>query len=199
MSERQKSVWAGPGEAPGQGGPVQGGGAGHPAPPVFEPRAFALLLLGLFGTVALVPVAHAFLSDRLALPPPLATALTAALSAAFGILVGALTAWRFRRLAFYEIAPWASPGRSSRRSSPCGRTAGRGTCSRRSPSRGPWSSCWGFWGSARWRPPRCSPAPPSATWWPAPAGWTPRSPTSCTWRAATCGSARARFCPCSRW
>ncbi len=77
--------------------------AGHAAPPVFRLGAFVLTTCGLLGAVLLVPVAHAFFGDRLALATPLATGMTALSAAVFAILVGMVTAWRYRRLAFYEL------------------------------------------------------------------------------------------------
>ncbi|HET6440724.1 MAG TPA: ABC transporter permease [Anaeromyxobacter sp.] len=78
-------------------------GAGHPAPPVFHWGALLLVTTGLLGAVALVPVAHAFFTDRLALAGPLATGLTALAASALAVGVGALAGYLERRLAFYEI------------------------------------------------------------------------------------------------
>ncbi|HET8539278.1 MAG TPA: ABC transporter permease [Anaeromyxobacter sp.] len=78
--------------------------AGHPAPPVFSKRAFALVLLGTFGAAAVAPLASTFFGDRLALPGALATGLAALSAAAFGAALGAAAAVVARRLAFYEIA-----------------------------------------------------------------------------------------------
>jgi lipoprotein-releasing system permease protein len=70
---------------------------------VFQLGAFVLTTCGLLGAVVLVPIAHAYFGDRLALAAPLATGLTALTGAVFAVLVGAVTAWRYRRLAFYEL------------------------------------------------------------------------------------------------
>jgi lipoprotein-releasing system permease protein len=95
------SIPAGP-PPPLQGGPAPAP-AGHHAPPVFHLGAFVLTTCGLLGAVVLVPVAHAFFGDRLALAAPLAVGLTALAAAAWAALAGAVTAWRYRRLAFYEL------------------------------------------------------------------------------------------------
>jgi lipoprotein-releasing system permease protein len=78
--------------------------AGHPAPPVFSVPAFLLAVTGLLGAAAVAPIAHALLADRLALPPALATGLTALASAAFAAALGVAAGWLARRLAFYEIS-----------------------------------------------------------------------------------------------
>jgi len=76
-------------------------GAGHPAAPVFSFRAFGIVVLGLFGAVALAPVARLLFADRLGLPD--AAANGAAAVATF-LFADALAAALSRRLAFYEIA-----------------------------------------------------------------------------------------------
>jgi lipoprotein-releasing system permease protein len=78
-------------------------GAGHPAPVVFHAGAFLVVTLGLFGAVAVVPSADALFADRLALAPPLARALTAAVAALVAGAFGAFAGWRFRRLAGHEL------------------------------------------------------------------------------------------------
>ncbi len=87
--------------APAPSGPV---GAGHPAPPIFHPGAFLIVVLGLLGAVQLVPVAATYFGDRLGLDPALARALTAAVAGLVAAGAGALAGWRFRRLAGYELA-----------------------------------------------------------------------------------------------
>lgn len=84
--------------------PEGGAGAGHPAPPVFSKAAFALVLLGTFGAAAVAAVASTWFADRLGLPGPLATGLTALSAAAFATALGAAAAIAARRLAFYEVA-----------------------------------------------------------------------------------------------
>ncbi len=104
MSDRPQTAPAIPAAQAAPGGSPAGEWAGHPTPPVFEPAAFLLALVGLLGAVGLVPVVHPLLADRLAIPPQLATGLTAAAAAAFGAAAGAVVAWRWRRLGFYEIS-----------------------------------------------------------------------------------------------
>jgi lipoprotein-releasing system permease protein len=79
-------------------------GESHPAPPVFSVAAFVLVVIGLFGATAVAPLASALLGDRLALPGPLATGLSAFAAAAFAAALGAAAALASRRLAFYEVA-----------------------------------------------------------------------------------------------
>ena len=77
--------------------------AGHPAPPVFAPMAFVLVLVGLLGSLALLPIANAFFASRLGLPAPVATGLTVAAAALFAAALGAIAGWGFGRLAAFEI------------------------------------------------------------------------------------------------
>jgi lipoprotein-releasing system permease protein len=91
--------WDAPPAAP---GPTPAG-AGHSAPPVFHSAAFVLVLLGVFGVAAVVPLANAFFGDRLALASPLATGLTAASGALFAAILGGLAGRVGRRMAFYEV------------------------------------------------------------------------------------------------
>jgi lipoprotein-releasing system permease protein len=104
VSDRPQTAPAVPARQAAAPGLPPGEWAGHPTPPVFEPAAFLLALVGLLGTIGLVPVAYPLLADRLALPPQLATGLTAAAAAVLGAAVGAVVAWRWRRLAFYELS-----------------------------------------------------------------------------------------------
>jgi lipoprotein-releasing system permease protein len=78
--------------------------AGHPAPPVFSVAAFLLVAIGLFGAAAIFPLAGTLFGDRLALPGPLATGLSALVAALAGAALGAAAAWIGRRVAFYELA-----------------------------------------------------------------------------------------------
>jgi lipoprotein-releasing system permease protein len=71
---------------------------------VFSTAAFVLVTLGTFGAAAVAPAAAVLFGDRLALPGPLATGLTALVSAVVGAGFGAAAALVARRLAFYEVA-----------------------------------------------------------------------------------------------
>jgi lipoprotein-releasing system permease protein len=92
-----------PDAAPADGGAAPPG-AGHPAPPVFSTPAFLLVVVGVFGSAALAPVAHAFFADRLGLGATLAAGLAALTCAVAGGLLGAAAARAGRRLAFYEVS-----------------------------------------------------------------------------------------------
>jgi lipoprotein-releasing system permease protein len=70
---------------------------------VFHPWAFLLGLLGVFGAVILVPIAHAYFADRLGLAAPVAAGFTGLSAAAFAGALGAVAGARCRRLAFYEL------------------------------------------------------------------------------------------------
>jgi lipoprotein-releasing system permease protein len=62
------------------------------------------MLAGLFGAAALAPLAAAFFGDRLSLPGPLATGLSALTAALAGAALGGAAAWVGRRIAFYELS-----------------------------------------------------------------------------------------------
>jgi lipoprotein-releasing system permease protein len=64
---------------------------------------FALVLAGSAAAAGLIPVAHAFFADRLALAAPLATGLTAAVVGLLAAATGFAAAKVGRRLALYEI------------------------------------------------------------------------------------------------
>jgi lipoprotein-releasing system permease protein len=70
---------------------------------VFDGWAFLLMGLGMFAPAVLVPAAHAFFADRLALAVPLANGLTAAAIGLVAAGAGAAAARVGRRLAFYEL------------------------------------------------------------------------------------------------
>jgi lipoprotein-releasing system permease protein len=77
---------------------------GHPAPRVFSPLGFLLVLAGVVGATAVAPLAASFFGDRLALGGPVATGLAAVTAAAVAIALGAVAAVAARRLCFYEVA-----------------------------------------------------------------------------------------------
>ncbi len=78
--------------------------AGHPAPAVFSPAAFVLVMAGVIGAALAAPLAASFFGDRLSLPGPLATGLAAVTAAAVAMVLGGAAALVSRRLAFYEVA-----------------------------------------------------------------------------------------------
>jgi lipoprotein-releasing system permease protein len=81
-----------------------GGTAGHPAPPVFSFRAFALALLAVLGGPAVFFAASVFFGSRLALPPGPAYGLAGLVAALVAAALGGVGAAVARRLAFYEIS-----------------------------------------------------------------------------------------------
>src|SRR5512146_1906167 len=85
-------------------GPPAATAGGHPARPVFSVPTFLLVLVGVFGTAAVAPLAATLFGDRLALPGPLATGLAALAAALFGGALGAVAAAVGRRLAAYEVS-----------------------------------------------------------------------------------------------
>jgi lipoprotein-releasing system permease protein len=94
-----------PREAPPDAAPrADASGAGHPAPPVFSPVAFVLVVIGVVGATLVAPLAASFFGDRLSLPGPLAIGLAAVAGAGFAGALGAAAALVSRRLAFYEVA-----------------------------------------------------------------------------------------------
>ncbi len=97
---RPTTAPAAPSGAPPQGAPP----GARPVPPVFSGAAFLPAAAGVLLAPVVAGYGHLLLSDRLALPAPVAGGLALLAAALWAAAGGGLAAAAGRRLAFYEIA-----------------------------------------------------------------------------------------------